>query len=331
MIRLSYLEKDAGKMLSFSNEDIIEINNIIKQFDNLGLIYLENRCFDFSIFVSNILAFKKLREILVKSIRPSRALLDNLNNSLNSTTSYKYNLFIACISYLNQPFNLEDKECLLFHVESYLNSNRMFNSLLDGFFMMMKLDLKGEVKLSSYDLLKKSTTLPRTGWVMKNMKDERNETIAEHMYNMWLIVSLFLDDDSTAYDKARIEKMVLLHDLAETVTGDIPNPKKTSKDDLQEDLIAKAIISKILLDFGKVGLSYLDIWEEWYLEKSYSSKIAHDIDVIQLYDKLFYYAPRHKEIFTKEELTLWTSRKVKTEVGKIILNKILPDNDYFKE
>ena len=64
---------------------------------------------------------------------------------------------------------------------------------------------------------------PRTGWVLR--KVEKPESVADHMYRMAMLA--FLADDSLAKD--RCIKMCLVHDLAESIVGDITPEDKISK------------------------------------------------------------------------------------------------------
>src|SRR3989339_2211175 len=59
--------------------------------------------------------------------------------------------------------------------------------------------------------------LKRTGWVYKNIPDP--ESVAEHSFRT-AILALVLADELKA-DKERLVKMALIHDLAESITGDL--------------------------------------------------------------------------------------------------------------
>ncbi len=68
--------------------------------------------------------------------------------------------------------------------------------------------------------------MKRSGWVYYGI--EQPETIMSHMYDAWLLGTLFLPTEShlKQYDKDRILQMLLIHDLGESITGDIMTPLK---------------------------------------------------------------------------------------------------------
>lgn len=85
---------------------------------------------------------------------------------------------------------------------------------------------EGHYQASTYNKFSKADSVVRTGWVNNGVTNPEN--IVEHMYNCWLIGMLYLPDEceEPEYDKNTILNMLLLHDLGETVTGDISRPEK---------------------------------------------------------------------------------------------------------
>ncbi|MCV0392249.1 MAG: HD domain-containing protein [Nitrosopumilus sp.] len=156
----------------------------------------------------------------------------------------------------------------------------------------------------------------RQGWIEKAIT-ENPESVADHSYSMAIISMIFADLEN--YNSEKILKMVLLHDLAESITGDI-TPEKMSKQekiDLENNAFEK-IISNLPESLSK---EYLMIWKDYQENNSKEANLVHQIDKLEmtlqakLYEKhgiskeklkSFYDSanfgisePKLKEVFTK--------------------------------
>ena len=73
------------------------------------------------------------------------------------------------------------------------------------------------------DLLLKSArlkTVPRTGWAQKGVAAP--ESVAAHSHGVALLALVLLDLVEETCDRAAVLAMAVLHDLPESVTGDMP-------------------------------------------------------------------------------------------------------------
>lgn len=61
--------------------------------------------------------------------------------------------------------------------------------------------------------------VPRTGWLDRDVPPEGAESVADHTFRVALLAWLAAGPD---LDRDRVLKLALLHDLAESVTGDLP-------------------------------------------------------------------------------------------------------------
>lgn len=97
--------------------------------------------------------------------------------------------------------------------------------------------------------------MKRTGWVLRDVRDP--ETIAGHMYRMSMMT--FLIDDSNPLDRIKCMEMALVHDLAESIVGDItPYCGISREDKLQREETAIKEIAKLVEPNGK---KLLDLFE----------------------------------------------------------------------
>lgn len=239
-----------------------------------------------------------------------------------------------------------------FYIEKskeYLNwilSNRALNeySLVKEYFIWIKGEFE-EVSLLSgdktfapskiYDEYSNANKIVRTGWVNRHIPEAEN--IVEHMYNCWLLGLLYLPNmtEDLNYDKQKILKMLLIHDLGETKTGDIARPEKRKNleyYEMQEDSIMHALFFNGTYPNFESLAEYQNYWIEWRDQRSINYKIAKDIDDIQAVYKFCEYALQYPENFGIDDMRDWFNSlyELNTEIGKNISEILIKKNERFK-
>jgi putative hydrolase of HD superfamily len=108
------------------------------------------------------------------------------------------------------------------------------------------------------------------------MKDP--ESVADHCYSVSVMAMVL--SDLKKYNTEKIIKMSLLHDLAETVTGDlVPGQKSKS----QKMRLENAATKKILRNLSKPQRDeYWKIWQEYQKNASKESKFLHQLDKLEM-------------------------------------------------
>lgn len=117
----------------------------------------------------------------------------------------------------------------------------------------------------------------RQGWIDKlNLKNP--ESVADHTFSM-AIIGMILSD-SEKYDTEKILKMILLHDLAESITGDYTPEQKPKNEKI---ILENNIIEKLLdeLPYELKG-NYLQLWEEYTSNKTKEASFVHQIDKLEM-------------------------------------------------
>lgn len=323
------------KKFGFTNYDIELLKLILTSNelqDQINLVSIPGQLFDFGYFVKVIIENQNIRNKVIKILRNEvidfpNFILDHMTFNPNSM-HFKLNLFLLLIGTIQN--NTVDPLYLQF-LELDKNVNKSYHTLIDAFFEMAReqdFSLNG-----TFNLLSKSSVIERSGWVLTMKNLPHKESIAEHMYNMYLLGLLYLPQsiNDVTYNKDDILTMVLLHDLAETITGDIPHPKKTIKYEIEEDLKAKAILCKLMYNGVPNASKLYDLWCEWYSNLTINAKIAHDLDVIQLNYQLLSYAHQDSLTFTDQDIIKWTARRPQTIVGQTIYQKVIFENEKFRE
>jgi putative hydrolase of HD superfamily len=127
--------------------------------------------------------------------------------------------------------------------------------------------------------------LLRTGWVNSSVKAP--ETVASHMYRMGIISMLVPDQ---GYNRERCIKMSIVHDIAESIVGDItPDDNVNDDDKYSQERAAMEKFKNILLeglDFSIPENQYfkehvqemIDLWQEYEDLKTPEALLVKDID-----------------------------------------------------
>jgi putative hydrolase of HD superfamily len=141
----------------------------------------------------------------------------------------------------------------------------------------------------------------RTGWKTKLHLDDA-ESVAEHTLTMIVFALLFSEFNNYSLNRTiKIIKMILIHDLGESIIGDFaPKTIEFAKKKQLENIAINAIIAKI--PWTTIKSNYYGLWEEYDESKTETSKIIHVIDKIEMAIQAKYYLNNRKDI-KKEDIT----------------------------
>ncbi len=167
--------------------------------------------------------------------------------------------------------------------------------------------------------------ISRTGWVQRGVKDP--ESVAEHIYGCFLLATFLLPetDDNEDYDKQTVLQMLLLHDLPEAVTGDIPRPVKKQNPGYYEQLEQQAAEESLLS--GDCTLQQRSLWQQWSEQTSYNAKIAKDIDDLQAIYTFCCLHTQNPDLFEPADAAAWLDglQKLQTPLVRRIAAELLKD------
>lgn len=154
-----------------------------------------------------------------------------------------------------------------------------------------------------YKTVRKLKDIKRSGWVERGVKE--SESVSDHCF-MVAILCLIIPKDGV--DKNRAIKMALVHDLAESETGDVMERghftgelpadwekqimAKTEKDEREKKEMEK-IISNLPEDMSK---EIFDLWKEYEERKTKEASFVKDIDVLErVFQALDYHSKQNYE------------------------------------
>jgi putative hydrolase of HD superfamily len=139
------------------------------------------------------------------------------------------------------------------------------------------------------------------------------ESVADHSYATAIMAMVF--SDSQKLDTEKILKMSLLHDLAESITGDFM-PEEISKENkkIAEGDAMKEIFSKLP---GNLAVQYDKVWQEYIQANTKESILLHEIDKLEMAIQAAKYS---SEGFSNEKLSLFVDSAKKEIKSKELLN-----------
>ena len=160
-------------------------------------------------------------------------------------------------------------------------------------------------------------SISRKGWKEK-VNILNPESVADHSYSMSTIAMSL--SDSLNLNTEKVLKMSLLHDLTESITGDL-TPNEISKQKKVE--LENKTMSKILSYLPtNLAYNYNKIWQEYQSQLTKESVLVHETDRLEmalqakLYQKKGYPPDLLKEFFESAKIG------INHTALKKILNKI---------
>ncbi|HJR48295.1 MAG TPA: HD domain-containing protein [Nitrososphaeraceae archaeon] len=131
--------------------------------------------------------------------------------------------------------------------------------------------------LSFFESVLRLKSVKRAGWVSK-AGISNAESVSDHTYSMCAMGMIL--SDMLGLDTERVMKMIIIHDLSESIIGDyMPNEITREKKRLEE---GKAM-SCILYQLPSVARSsYEMIWQEYQANKTRAAKFVHKLDKLEM-------------------------------------------------
>ncbi|EEQ29464.1 hypothetical protein McanMca71_004352 [Microsporum canis] len=136
-----------------------------------------------------------------------------------------------------------------------------------------------------FHLLERLKTTKREGWRRFNIP--HGESIADHMYRMSVMTMLAPPSLASKLNILHCTKMALVHDMAESIVGDITpvDTEVTKAEKARREAEVMEYISNTLLGsvFGGIpGEGLQKIFEEYEEDKTLEARFVHDIDKMEL-------------------------------------------------
>lgn len=183
--------------------------------------------------------------------------------------------------------------------------------------------------LDFFKMVGKSKNLPRSGWVREKVNNP--ESVAEHSFRVGVLAMVMSDKLNSNFDKNKLIKMALLHDLAEVITGDAVIDRwdviDLKKRDERESIEEKGI--KEIFDKIDDGDEFVGIFHEMISRITPEAKVFSQLDKIEMALQAFEYEEQQGK--NLEEFFVTASLYIKEPSLKRIFDDIIKKRSQRKD
>lgn len=110
----------------------------------------------------------------------------------------------------------------------------------------------------------------------------RKESVADHSWMMALLTIILVEQINKKVDQLRAIKMAIVHDLAESLTGDIPAFEISNRQNTKQVLEIQALKKLISVLPIKSGKEILSLYKEFEDGKTLEAKFVQALDKIEV-------------------------------------------------
>ena len=171
-----------------------------------------------------------------------------------------------------------------------------------------------------FELAGKLKETDRTGWA-NQLGIRKPESVADHSYRC-AVMGLCLSEE-TGTDAFRLVQMLLLHDLHESVIGDLDRPmKKKMGPERVRDIEDKGVnqVASALPD--NLRKEYTSVWHELMEGATSEAVLATDIDKLEMTLQALEYERQGYPKEKLEEFWRYVDENIKTPIGQEILRAL---------
>lgn len=171
--------------------------------------------------------------------------------------------------------------------------------------------------LEFFQFANKLKWIERRGWVTK-VKVGEPESVADHSYLTALMCMVIAEQKGL--NSKKVMKMALLHDLAESITGDyMPDDLSKNIKTGKEAEAMKNILNKLPT---KMCSSYSKLWKEYRSMSSREAVLVHEIDKLEMALQANDYRKKGYDLELLEQFFLSAKKGIKDKGLLKMLNSL---------
>jgi len=122
--------------------------------------------------------------------------------------------------------------------------------------------------------------LYRQGWIKKgDLSVDKVESVGDHMFSTALFALLILLEERKDLDAPCVIFMLLLHDVAESLVGDITPHDGVCTE--EKFVLEYRALQEIFCDFKEKDV-FLELWREYEAQNTAEAKFAKEIDKVDV-------------------------------------------------
>ena len=150
-----------------------------------------------------------------------------------------------------------------------------------------------------FHFLTRLKTTKRAGWVFMGVPNA--ESISDHMYRMSIITLLAPPSLKSRLQLHRCTQMALLHDMAESLVGDItprekiPKHEKHRRESSTMDWLTESLLGASANGLKESGEELRALWQEYEDDKTEEARFVHDVDKFELMLQMVEYEKQEKK------------------------------------
>lgn len=168
-----------------------------------------------------------------------------------------------------------------------------------------------------------------------SLSSGRQESVAEHTWMMMLLAMVLMPQLDKPMDQVKVLKMIVIHDLAEAVTRDVPVWEGV-KDKAKKIELERSVMEQMLANLdSQTQHEFMALWEEYETRESFEARFVKALDTLDVVaqhntaaistwddnDYLWQISPLQDSFFDldpllrhiKDELDTWSIDKVNKE------------------
>lgn len=156
------------------------------------------------------------------------------------------------------------------------------------------------------------------------------ESISDHMYRMSLITMFAPPALAQKINIPHCTKMALVHDMAESLVGDITpvdgvaKHEKNRRESTTMDYLTKSLLGRV--NGGTAAEEIRAIWQEYEDGETLESKFVHDVDKVELLLQMVEYERAHKQTLDLGEFS-WVASRIELPEVKQWSDEILRERE----